>query len=74
MGPGVYVGLDTRPTDEQDDNWDKNVMKHVDNISFVEYWSYKNDLSFRPKNYETGKMSMLWFVEVTLTSITGLKV
>jgi hypothetical protein len=64
MGPGSYADLDTRPAGEHDDDWDKNVMKHVDNVSMVEYWSYKKDLSFRPENYESGKMSMLWFVEV----------
>ncbi len=64
MGPGSYADLDTRPAGEHDEDWDKNVMKHVDKVSMIEYWSYKKDLSFRPENDEAGKMSVLWFVEV----------
>ncbi|MCT4622007.1 MAG: hypothetical protein N4A46_00190, partial [Schleiferiaceae bacterium] len=64
MGPGSYADLDTRPAGEHDDEWNKNVMKHVESVSMIEYWSYMKKMSYRPENYESGKLDNIWFVDV----------
>ena len=53
MGPCTFTDLDNRPAgDDHANDWDNNVMIHVEKTSDVEYWRRLDDLSYYPENYE----------------------
>ena len=60
MGSTTFTELDNRPDGEHD----KNVMKHVESVSMIEYWKRMDKLSYRPENYEGGPLDELWFIAV----------
>ncbi|HPE57899.1 MAG TPA: hypothetical protein P5514_09605 [Bacteroidales bacterium] len=56
MGPCTFTDLDSRPdSEEHTEDWIKNVMPYVKEVSDGEYWKMDDKLSYSPDGSFTGK-------------------
>jgi len=58
MGPCTFADLDTEPLGhaDHDNDWNNNVLPHVEDLSNIEYWERDNDLVYEPEGYSTDKL------------------
>lgn len=56
MGPCTFTDLDSRPESEaHTEDWIKNVMPNIKEVSEGEYWKKDSERSYTPENSKSGK-------------------
>ena len=64
MGPTTWTAMDTRPgKGAHDDDWDTNVVTHVEKFDSPTYWSYSEKLSQDIENVSPAKR-LIWMYDI----------